>query len=79
MELPAIKTKDALAILRALETQRALVVDSRGNDNLRLSVRNLKDYKHLVSEGLNVFDLLKFEHLVVTKVALEQIQGALMP
>jgi large subunit ribosomal protein L4 len=78
-ELSEAKTQATLAILEGLGTSKALVVDASGNNNLRLSVRNLERYKHLAAAGLNVFDLLKFDHLVVTRTALEQVQGALMP
>jgi large subunit ribosomal protein L4 len=77
LQLDSIKTKKALGILEALETPRALVVDAP-NRNLKLSVRNLTDYKYLASQGLNVYDALRFDHLVVTRQALETIQGALL-
>ena len=77
--LEAVKTKKALDVLLTLETQKALVVDQGTNTNLKLSVRNLKDYKFLATEGLNVFDVLRFDHLVLTRSAVEQIQGALAP
>lgn len=76
-ELEAIKTKTALGALSTLGADKALVVDKAGNDNLKLSVRNLKDHKYLAAEGLNMYDLLRFDHLVVTRSAIEQIQGAL--
>jgi len=78
-DLDQIKTKTALTILQGLNTERALVVDESGNENLKLSVRNLKDFKYLANEGLNVADVLRFEHLLVTRAALEKVQGALMP
>lgn len=77
--LSQVKTKEAATALQALETRKALVVDQKGNDNLRLSVRNLRDYKYIAAEGLNVADVLRFEHLVLTRAAVEAIQGALMP
>jgi large subunit ribosomal protein L4 len=76
-ELEAIKTKAALGALTTLGAGKALVVDQAGNDNLRLSVRNLRDHKYIAADGLNVYDLLRFDHLVVTRSAIEQIQGAL--
>ena len=85
-ELPEIKTKGALKALAALETPRALVVDTvrrdegagvAHNDNLRLSVRNLKDVKYLAADGLNVEDLLRFDYVVLSRSAVEQLQEAL--
>ena len=85
-ELPAIKTKEAMQTLERLGAPKALVVDvtDRDDDNklhhnekLRLSVRNLRDAKYLAAEGLNVEDLLRFDHLVISRRAVEQIQEAL--
>ncbi len=77
-DLPEAKTQAALGALSTLGANKSLVVDSAGNENLKLSVRNLEHHKFLAAEGLNIFDVLKFDHLVVTKTALEQIQGALL-
>lgn len=77
--LAEIKTKDALNVLEKLETNKALVVDDNDNRNLKLSVRNLKDYKFLASEGLNVLDALRFDQLIVTRPALQKIEGRLKP
>ncbi len=85
-ELPEIKTKNAVQALERLGAPKALVVDvtERDDDNtlqhnekLRLSVRNLRDAKYLAAEGLNVEDLLRFDHLVISRRAVEQIQEAL--
>ena len=87
LNLPEIKTKKAVQALAKLETPRALVVDVterdesdntvRHNENLRLSVRNLKDVKYLAAEGLNVEDILRFDALVLSRSAAEQVQEAL--
>lgn len=86
-QLPEIKTKLAVQALQSLETPKALVVDvtaRNGEDNsvshneeLRLSVRNLKNVKYLAVEGLNVEDVLRFDHIVFSKSAIEQVQEAL--
>lgn len=85
-ELPEIKTKGAVEALERLGAPKALVVDvtERGDDNslqhndkLRLSVRNLRDAKYLAAEGLNVEDILRFDHLVISRRAVEQLQEAL--
>ena len=45
----------------------------RQNQNLALSTRNLEKAKFLEVDGLNVYDILKHEKLVVTKASLESI------
>lgn len=86
LELDEIKTKKAIGVINAFEAPKALFVDvtSRDeanqlhhNDNLRLSVRNLKNAKYLAAEGLNVEDLLKYDVLFISKSAVEQIQETL--
>jgi large subunit ribosomal protein L4 len=76
-ELAEIKTKGLLAVLNRFELNNALIVDDRANENLKKSAKNLKKFKFLATEGLNVYDLLKFDVLVVTKSSVAQIEGAL--
>lgn len=86
-QLPEIKTKLAIKALQALETPKALVVDVtrrndeaaavEHNDNLRLSVRNLKNAKYLAAEGLNVEDILRYDYIIMSRSAVEQVQEAL--
>jgi large subunit ribosomal protein L4 len=74
-ELEAIKTKAFAAVLEVLKPsqKRTLVVDAKDNEKLRLSVRNLNQNLFLPPEGVNVYDLLRHDHLIVSKQAIEQI------
>jgi large subunit ribosomal protein L4 len=74
-ELEAIKTKALLSILEVLKPsqKRTLIVDGKDNEKLRLSVRNLNRNLFLPPEGVNVYDLLRHDHLVVSKQAIEQL------
>lgn len=74
--LDAPRTKDAFQALTALGAPRTVVVDA-GNDSLQKSVRNLATAKFLQVEGVNVYDLLKYEHLVITRDAIAQLNGVL--
>jgi large subunit ribosomal protein L4 len=75
LKLSEIKTKALSAVLDALQVGKgSLLVDVTGNDNLRLSARNLENHQYLPPEGVNVYDLLRFEHLVLTKDAADAIQ-----
>jgi large subunit ribosomal protein L4 len=75
LELEAIKTKALSGILEVLkpEQRRTLVVDGKDNEKLRLSIRNLAQNLFLPPEGVNVYDLLRHDHLVVSKQAIEQL------
>ena len=74
-ELGEIKTKALLGALATLKTQKkALVVDSMSNENLRLSIRNSKDHAFLPPEGVNVYDLLRHDTLVLSKDAAKALE-----
>lgn len=74
-QLAEIKTKGLAQVLDALKVSSgAVIVDNNGNENLRLSARNLPNHQYLPPEGVNVYDLLRHEHLVLTKDAAAAIQ-----
>jgi large subunit ribosomal protein L4 len=67
------KTKEVVAILDKFDLDSALIVDGRGNEKLRRGVRNLQDFHYLPPEGLNVYDILKHDRMVLTLKGLEGI------
>lgn len=74
-DLAEIKTKALLQALGALKTQKhTLVVDVAGNENLRLSIRNCADHQFLPPEGVNVYDLLRHDTLVLSKDAAKALE-----
>jgi large subunit ribosomal protein L4 len=74
-ELGEIKTKGVLQALTALKTQKhALVVDVASNEKLRLSIRNCEDHQFLPPEGVNVYDLLRHDTLVLSKDAAKALE-----
>jgi large subunit ribosomal protein L4 len=75
-ELGEVKTKQLLDALGTLQAQRkTLVVDSTDNERLRLSIRNCKEHQFLPPEGLNVYDLLRHDMLIVSKDAAKAIEA----
>jgi large subunit ribosomal protein L4 len=75
-DLPEIKTKGIVTALSALQAdKKALIVDAKGNANLEKSVRNLAKHQYLPPEGVNVYDLLRHDHLVVSRTALKAIES----
>lgn len=77
-ELAEIKTKKLASILEKLEVKKgAILVDVAGNDKLRLSVRNLPGHQYLPPEGVNLYDVLRHEHLVLTKKAVAALEERL--
>ena len=74
-ELAEIKTKALLSALGTLQAAKStLVVDAVTNENLKLSVRNCKDHSFLPPEGVNVYDLLRHDHLVLSKDAAKALE-----
>ena len=75
-DLKEIKTKGLLSTLAALKTsKKVIVVDRADNENLKLSIRNCRDHQFLPPEGVNVFDLLRHDTLVVSKDAAKALEA----
>jgi len=76
IDLGEIKTKRMLSVLETLKTNgKTLVVDDRENENLRLSIRNMEENLFLPPEGVNVYDLLRHDHLVLSKSAVKALEA----
>ena len=74
-ELAEVKTKGVLSALATLQTaKKALVVDAGTNEKLKLSIRNAADHLFLPPEGVNVYDLLRHDTLVVSKSAAKALE-----
>ena len=76
-ELKQIKTKDFVDLLSGLNLTTALIVTAEKNENLELSSRNVPDIKVLRSEGLNVYDILKYKTLILLEPVVKNIEGRL--
>ncbi len=72
--MEAIKTKEFVSIMQLLELNNALIVVDSDNDELSKSSRNVPGYKVLKSEGVNVYDILLHEKLVVLQPAIERLE-----
>ncbi|MCX5895343.1 MAG: 50S ribosomal protein L4 [Proteobacteria bacterium] len=76
LELPEIKTTSLVKILEQLGVHSVLIVEQE-NSNLEKSARNVPHVKVVRPEGLNVYDVLLHENLLITQSCLESIQGRL--
>ena len=76
-ELDEAKTKLMLRALAELKVQSALVVIPQSDVKIERSARNLPKIKVLRVEGLNVYDLLRYEHLILTEGALKRLEERL--
>jgi large subunit ribosomal protein L4 len=78
LALDAPKTKKMAGVLKALGIPSALVVDRRENALLTKSVRNLADAKYLAPEGLNVYDILNYPALLISKDAVKAVESRIL-
>jgi large subunit ribosomal protein L4 len=67
--LDEVKTKRVVEVLDTFEAPSALIVDAKDNDKLRLSVRNLPRHQFLPPEGVNLYDVLRHDGLILTRAA----------
>lgn len=73
LDLESPKTKGFKAILDRFELGDALVVVAEPTDNVKLATRNLQSVSLVPPVGVNVYDVLKRDHLVLTKGAVEAL------
>ena len=74
LELKEIKTKEMVNVLNNLNTKKALIVLSEKNLNVQASARNIENVKTTLVNTINVFDLLKYDNLVVTEDAIKKLE-----
>jgi large subunit ribosomal protein L4 len=74
LDLEAIKTKQVVSILGGLNVSKALIVTLDVNENLVLSARNIPGVRTVPSNEISVYDILKYDNLVITKDAVAKIQ-----
>jgi len=76
LKLPEIKTRRFAEVMTTLGVDSGLFVIEEKDEVIEKSARNIPKAKVLRVEGLNVYDVLRYEHLVLTKSALAKIEGA---
>ena len=77
LEPEAVKTKIMVKALAELKVTSALIVIAKPDTSVERSARNLPKIKVLRVEGLNVYDLLRYEHLILTEGALRLLEERL--
>ena len=74
LKLNEIKTKDFAKVLTNLNVEKALVVLDTNDQNVVMSAKNIPTVKTALTNTINVYDILKYNTVVVTKAAVDQIQ-----
>lgn len=75
--LEAPKTKHVAKLVQDLQAPSVLIVIPARDEGLERAARNLPTVKVLRAEGLNVYDLLRYDRLILTRDAVSVIQGRL--
>ncbi len=74
LSMDAPKTSAFVEVLKNLKAESALVVTKDKNDNVVLSARNIPDVATTISTAINVYDILKYDSLIITKDAAKAIE-----
>lgn len=75
----APKTKEMVETLGKLGVNAGLIVTDTVDENLKRSVRNIPNVKLIRCDALNLYDILKHEHLIIAQAALTKVQETLKP
>ena len=74
LNLDEIKTKKFVEVMNNLKVEKALVVLNDMNENVIASAKNVPTVKTAQTNEINVFDILKYDTVVVTKDAVKTIE-----
>jgi len=76
--LDEIKTKKFLEIAHNLNLNKALIITNGREEKLELAARNVPEFQILPVEGLNVYDVLRYDYLVLVQDSIPKIEGFLL-
>ena len=74
LSFEAPKTKNMVEVLKAFNAKKTLIITAESNEVLYKSARNLEGVQIMPVNNINVYDLLKFEKLIITKDAVSKIE-----
>ena len=74
LKFDEIKTKNFVNVMNNLKAEKALVVLNENDANVVLSARNVPTVKTALTNTINVFDILKYNTVIVTKDAVATIE-----
>ena len=74
LKLDEIKTKKFQEVMENLKVSKALVIINDNDQNIVMSARNIPKIKTALTNTINVYDILKYDTVVVTKDAVATIE-----
>ena len=81
LSISKISTKEISKKLKKLKIKSALIIDSSSNKNeksFRQSILNISNVNFMPVAGMNVYDILKFNNLIISKDALVDVEKKLI-
>ncbi|MCD4743924.1 MAG: 50S ribosomal protein L4 [Desulfobacteraceae bacterium] len=78
LKLDKVKTKEFVQVLQNLNLKKVLIVFDQDDQNVVLSARNIPNVKVIKPAGLNVYDILKYDSLLLMESAVKSIEGRLL-
>ena len=69
-----IRTKTMVALLNGLEVKKALIILKDNDKNVIYSARNIPDVKTAQTNTINVFDILKYDAVIIDKAAVKTVE-----
>ncbi len=74
LEFDAPKTKTMVTMLKAFDVTKALIITAESNENVYKSGRNVKGIQVMPVNNINVYDLLKYDNLIITQDAVSKLE-----
>ncbi|MBR1758658.1 MAG: 50S ribosomal protein L4 [Lachnospiraceae bacterium] len=74
LKVDEVKTKKIVNLLNGLNVKKALVVTGEKDEKVALSARNIPSVRTIAANSINVYDILKYDNLVISKDAVAKIE-----
>ena len=74
LDFEAIKTKQVVEMLKAFEAKKTLIITAESDEKVYKSARNIEGVEVMPVNNINVYDLLKFAKVIITKDAVSKIE-----
>lgn len=77
LQVEKVSTKSFAEVLGRFELDNVLIIVEDTNTNIELSARNIPHVKVLRSDGVNVYDVMKYRNMLITEEAVARLEGTL--
>jgi large subunit ribosomal protein L4 len=74
LDFDGIKTKQVVDMLKVFQAKKTLIITAESDENVYKSARNIEGVSVIPANNINVYDLLKFGQVLVTKEAVSKIE-----